>query len=226
MACVETPDAARVGGQPRLVAGGPGGRREPLADGLRGEPDDAGGRGDVAAPFAQRPDGPEGAILGEREVASRGNAGAPRRSSGDAGGLAECPSIAGRLLPGTSPAQAGVADVLEKRDGHRDTVESVVVSRVLVEHCGDGDLRGVQRVLEQPPAPPRAVDAALIAGVHEAAAGAGIDGQVHADAEQLALLADAVHVLAFGDAFAQSPQLSPLLRGEQVDECHGSSSGR
>ncbi len=46
-----------------------------------------------------------------------------------------------------SPAQAGIGDVLEKRDGLRDAVESVVVSRVLVEHRGGGDLRGVERVL-------------------------------------------------------------------------------
>ncbi|MCY4372584.1 MAG: hypothetical protein OXC31_02350, partial [Spirochaetaceae bacterium] len=102
-------------------------------------------------------------------------------------GWRQCPDIAGRFLVATSPAQAGIADVLEKRDGHRDAVERVVVSRVLVEHRGDGDLGRVQRVLEQPPAAPRAVDAALIAGVHEAPARAGIDGQVHADTEQLAL---------------------------------------
>ena len=70
----------------------------------------------------------------------------------------------------------------------RDAVESVVLSRVLVEHRGDGGLRAVERVLKQPPAAPRAVDAALIAGVHEAPARAGINGQIHADTEQLALL--------------------------------------
>ena len=69
------------------------------------------------------------------------------------------------------------------------------------------------------------MDAALIAGVNEAPARAGINGQIHADTEQLSLLADAAHVLAFGDAFAQPPQVSPLLRGEQVDEFHWSSSG-
>jgi len=34
----------------------------------------------------------------------------------------------------------------------------------------------------------------------EAPARGGIDGQVHADTEQLALLADAAHVLALGEA--------------------------
>ncbi len=58
-----------------------------------------------------------------------------------------------RHLLGTSPAQAGIADVLKKRDGLRDAVERVIVSRVLVEHRGDGDLRGIERVLEQPPVP-------------------------------------------------------------------------
>ena len=153
----------------------------------------------------------------------------------------------------TSPAQAGIADVLKKRDGLRDAVESVAVRRVLLEHrgggylgsvegageqpprdsvesvvigravfehCGDGDLGRVERAGEQPPAASGAVDAALIAGVHEAPARAGINGQVHARAEQLALPADAAHVLPFGDAFAHPPQLSPLLRGEQVDEFH------
>ena len=37
-------------------------------------------------------------------------------------GWRQCPNIAGRLLLGTSPAQAGIADVLKKRDGLRDAV--------------------------------------------------------------------------------------------------------
>ena len=37
--------------------------------------------------------------------------------------------------------------VLEKRDGDRDAVESIVVGRVLFEHRGDGDLGDVRRVL-------------------------------------------------------------------------------
>ena len=62
-------------------------------------------------------------------------------------------------------------------------------------------------------------------GVHQAPAGARLDGQVHADAQQLARLADAAHVLAVGEALAQSPQLVPVLRAEHVDEGHGLSSG-
>ena len=106
----------------------------------------------------------------------------------------------GARLRGTSARRRRdrVGDVLEQRDGLRDAVGSVAVSRVLFEHRGDGDLGSAERVLEQPPAAPRAVDAALIAGVHEAPARTGINGQVHADTEQLALLADAAHVLAFG----------------------------
>ena len=99
----------------------------------------------------------------------------------------QCSNIAGRLLLGTSPAQAGVADVLETRDRLRHAAESIAVSRVLFKHRGGGDLRNVERVLEQPPAAPRALDAAQVAGVHEAPARAGIDRQIHADTEQLAL---------------------------------------
>jgi len=69
------------------------------------------------------------------------------------------------------------------------------------------------------------VYAPLVAGVHQAAAGARLDRQVDADAQQLALLADAPHVLAVGDAVAHSPQLLALLRAEHVDQRHGSSSG-
>ena len=49
-----SPTRPEWGGQPRLDAGGPRRRREPLADGLRRQADDAVGRIDRAAPFAQR----------------------------------------------------------------------------------------------------------------------------------------------------------------------------
>ena len=71
------------------------------------------------------------------------------------GDSAAMPGAGGRVrtlpvVPCSAPHQAGVADVLEKRDGHRDAVESVAVGRVLFEQRGDGDLGDVQRVLEQP----------------------------------------------------------------------------
>ena len=54
--------------QPRLDAAGPGDRGEPLADGLRRQADDALGQGDVAAPFAQRPDVKGDVALDEAHV--------------------------------------------------------------------------------------------------------------------------------------------------------------
>ena len=63
--------------------------------------------------------------------------------------------------------------------------------RVVFEDGGDGDLGVVERVLDQPPAALRAVDAALRLGVHHPPAGAGLEGQVDADAAQLAGLAAA-----------------------------------
>ena len=71
---------------------------------------------------------------------------------------------------------------------------------------------------------PRAVDATLVAGVHQAPAGARLDRQVDADAQQLARFADAAHVLAVGEALAQAPHLVPVLRAEHLDERHRLSS--
>ena len=63
-------------------------------------------------------------------------------------GWRQCRNIAGRLLLETSPAQAGIGDVLENRDGLRDAVESVAVGRAVFERCGGGDLRSAERAGE------------------------------------------------------------------------------
>ena len=112
---------------------------------------------------------------------------------------------------------AGIAEVgqlVEDRNGAGGVVERIIVTGVLFKHGGDGNLGVVEPVLEQPPAAPCAMGAALVAGVHQAAASVGLDRQVDADAQQLALLADAAHVLAVGDAAAHSPQFSALLRSD------------
>ena len=88
------------------------------------------------------------------------------------------------------------------------------------EDGGDRDVGVVERVLDQPPAALRALDGALRFGVDHPPAGAGIEGQVDADAAQLAAFAGAARVLAVGEALAQSPQPLPVRGTEHVDQRH------
>ena len=135
-----------------------------------------------------------------------------------------CLNVAGAPGDGSGGNVAEVGEVVEGRDDGGKVVERVVLARalqgVVFEDGGDGDLGAVQGVLDQPPAALRAVDAALRLGVHHPPAGAGIEGQVDTDAAQLARLAGAAHVLAVGEALAQSPQPLPVRGTEHVDQCH------
>ena len=96
-----------------------------------------------------------------------------------------------------------------------------------LEQRGYRDLRGVERVVEEPLAPHVAGVAAFVPGPDEAPAGSRLDGQVDAGAELLVpvLRPVAAHVLAVADTAAKTAQRGALLWGQQVDERHGSFSG-
>ena len=161
-------------------------QRRGLAAGPAGGSCAASGR---PAPSTNRPNACAESTTRARPAAARSGRSQPARCS------AVVTTQQLRAGPARRRADAGAAEsgeVVEDGDGVGDVggrvgaVPCVVFEGGVFEQGGDGGLGLVEGVLQEPRPAVVAVDAAAALGPDEAPAGAGLDGQVDARAQQLA----------------------------------------